>query len=85
MCAADYLPLEGLLNVFARILPSTNKSASGRAQRTSFIQAVFKFTAPPELCEAGGDICSILQNVVTSRWEDTALRIVDVLARASIA
>ncbi|KAH9887682.1 hypothetical protein C8Q73DRAFT_712867 [Cubamyces lactineus] len=80
----DYLALEGLLNVFARALPSTYNSASGRAKRTAYIQSVFVTRAPPELISTGRAIADLLENVPTSDWEETALKIVDVLAKANI-
>ncbi|KAI8984848.1 hypothetical protein BD414DRAFT_489438 [Trametes punicea] len=81
----DYLALEGLLNVFARALPSTHNSASGRARRTAYIKSVFTTCPPPEAVSSGAQIAEMLENVPTSNWEDTALRIVDVLADAMIA
>ncbi|KAI0751808.1 hypothetical protein C8Q80DRAFT_599396 [Daedaleopsis nitida] len=81
----DYLALEGLLNLFARVLPSTNKSSSGRAQRTTFIHSVFESTAPPELAHTGRQITEILEHVPTSDWEETSYRIVDALARGNVA
>ncbi|KAI0333417.1 hypothetical protein GY45DRAFT_1359668 [Cubamyces sp. BRFM 1775] len=80
----DYLALEGLLNVFARALPSTHNTASGRAKRTAYIQSVFITRAPPELTSTGRIIADLLENVPTSDWEETALKIVDVLAKANI-
>ena len=83
MCT-DYLALEGLLNLFARILPSTNKSATGRAQRTTFIHSVFRNTAPPELAHIGDKVADILEHVPTSDWDETSLKIVEALAKGSI-
>ncbi|KAI0640582.1 hypothetical protein C8Q79DRAFT_445049 [Trametes meyenii] len=81
----DYLALEGLLNLFARALPSTNNSASGRAKRTAYIHSVFKSCVPPEALGLGAEICELLENVPTSNWEDTAMKIVDVLAKGNLA
>ncbi|KAJ8495438.1 hypothetical protein ONZ51_g1700 [Trametes cubensis] len=80
----DYLALEGLLNVFARALPSTHNSESGRAKRTAYIQTVFVTCAPPELISTGEAVADLLENVPTSDWEKTALKIVDVLAKANV-
>ena len=80
----DYLPLECLLNLFARLLPSTNGTASGRAERTAFIRSVFKSPSPPEVSDAGAEICNLLENVPTSNWEETSVKIVDALASANV-
>ncbi|KAI0368429.1 hypothetical protein BV20DRAFT_1054014 [Pilatotrama ljubarskyi] len=81
----DYLALEGLLNLFARALPSTHNSASGRSKRTAYIHSVFKACAPPESVTTANRIAELLENVTTSDWEETALRIVDLLAQGNIA
>ena len=81
----DYLALESLLNLFARALPSTNNSAPGRARRTAFIHSVFGSTAPPEVAAVGLEIAQILENVPTSDWEETSVKIVDALARGNVA
>ncbi|KAI0773578.1 hypothetical protein C8Q74DRAFT_1265430 [Fomes fomentarius] len=81
----DYLALEGLLNLFARILPSTNNSLAGRTRRTAFIHSVFKNTASPEAAAIGDEIAHILENVPTSDWEATSAKMIDVLASGSIA
>ncbi|KAH9933688.1 hypothetical protein B0H21DRAFT_825760 [Amylocystis lapponica] len=80
----DYLALESLLHLFACVLPSTNNSATGRAKRTAFIQTVFVSSPPPESAAAGQTVADILEHVLTSQWEETALKIVNVLAIANI-
>lgn len=81
----DYLPLEGLLNLFARALPSTNKSAAGRARRTAYIQSVFVASATPEAKATGREVAGLLEDVPSSDWEETAARIIDALANGNIA
>ncbi|KAL7281904.1 hypothetical protein ACG7TL_003370 [Trametes sanguinea] len=76
--------MEGLLNLFARALPSTQNSSAGREKRTAYIHSVFKSCAPPEVASAGLEIAEILENVPTSNWDETALKIVDVMSRANI-
>ncbi|TBU29160.1 hypothetical protein BD311DRAFT_806382 [Dichomitus squalens] len=80
----DYLALESLLNLFARALPSTRGSASGRTRRTAFIHSVFLQTAPPESAVVAKEITDLLERVSSSDWDETSLQIVDALARSSI-
>ncbi|RPD70368.1 hypothetical protein L226DRAFT_230828 [Lentinus tigrinus ALCF2SS1-7] len=81
----DYLALEGLLNLFARALPSTNNSASGRVKRTTFIQSVFKSTVPPEAGGIADSVSQLLENVPSSDWEETAVKVLDAFARGNIS
>ncbi|OBZ66573.1 hypothetical protein A0H81_13373 [Grifola frondosa] len=81
----DYLAIESLLNLFARVLPSTNNSASGRTQRTAFIQSVFVSPTTPEVTVMGQEVAALLEHVPTRDWEETASKIVDVLGRGNIA
>ena len=85
MYLIDYLALEGLLNLFARALPSTNNSATGRAKRTMFIQSVFKNTAPPEAVTISTSVSELLENVPSSDWEETSAKIVDAFAKGNIS
>lgn len=85
MLFVDYLPLEGLLNLFARALPSTNNSAGGRAKRTAFIHVAFKNTAPPEAANIARSVTNLLEDVPSSDWEETCLKIVDAFAKGNIA
>ena len=82
---ADYLALESLLNLFARALPSTHGSASGRVRRTAFIHSVFLQTAPPESVAVAKEISDLLEQVSSSNWDETSLKIADALARSSIS
>ncbi|KAI0717578.1 hypothetical protein C8T65DRAFT_737905 [Cerioporus squamosus] len=81
----DCLAFEGLLNLFARALPSTNNSAIGRAKRTAFIHSVFKGTAPPEATTIADTICELLEDIPSSDWEETSINIVDAFARGNIS
>ncbi|KAJ3009534.1 hypothetical protein NUW54_g2748 [Trametes sanguinea] len=80
----DYLAMEGLLNLFARALPSTHNSSAGRVKRTAYIHSVFQSCAPPEVVSAGTEIAELLENVPTSNWDETSLKIVEVISRANI-
>ncbi|KAH9936854.1 uncharacterized protein BXZ73DRAFT_76654 [Epithele typhae] len=57
--------------------------APGRAQRSSFISSVFKSTSPLDYKGAAEQICNILDNVSTSKWDETSVQIIDVLAAQS--
>ncbi|OJT04411.1 hypothetical protein TRAPUB_4867 [Trametes pubescens] len=81
----DYLAIEGLLNLFARAIPSTHNNPAGRSRRTAYIHSVFKSCAPQEATATGDEIVELLENVPTSNWDDTAMKIVDVLARGNIS
>ncbi|KAL6306614.1 hypothetical protein BKA93DRAFT_149887 [Sparassis latifolia] len=80
----DYLVMESLLNLFARLLPSTKSSNSGRAKRAAFIHSVFLSSPPPEVGNVGKELVEILERVSSQDWEDTAIRIVEALANANI-
>ncbi|KAI0771692.1 hypothetical protein BD413DRAFT_613184 [Trametes elegans] len=80
----DYLALEGLLNLFARAIPSTRSSASGRSKRTAYIHSVFRSSTPPELLAVGSEVAELLENVPSGNWEETASKIVDVLSKGNI-
>lgn len=70
--------LEALLNLFARMLPTANDTASGRARRNAFIANVF--LSASEHTAAGEGIAKILEDVPTSDWEQTAIKLFQALA-----
>ncbi|PCH34902.1 hypothetical protein WOLCODRAFT_155555 [Wolfiporia cocos MD-104 SS10] len=76
----DFLPLESLLTLFARLLPSTKGTASGRAKRTAFIQSVFIKSSPPETTSIGQKISELLENVPSEDWDVTSRKIAEALA-----
>ncbi|KAL0947132.1 hypothetical protein HGRIS_013263 [Hohenbuehelia grisea] len=80
----DFLALESLLNLFAVLLPPTHNSTSGRAKRTAFIRDVFNSDSP-RLFPCGDELVQILQNVASSQWEVTSMKIIDVLATSDMA
>ncbi|KZT02012.1 uncharacterized protein LAESUDRAFT_815615 [Laetiporus sulphureus 93-53] len=81
----DFLPMESLLNIFARILPSTKEAGSSRAKRSAFIRSVFVCPQLPETADAGQKVAELLEYVPSTEWEETSRRIVDVVAAASLA
>lgn len=77
---SDFLVLEALLNLFARMIPSTNNTAAGRTRRTAFIRSVF-------LSRGGSTsekLVAILEDVPTSDWDQTASKLVETLADSDI-
>ncbi|OAX41305.1 hypothetical protein K503DRAFT_516440 [Rhizopogon vinicolor AM-OR11-026] len=77
----DYLVIEALLNIVGWLIPPTHKTEQGKAKRTEFIQELFgsdrHFSCSQELVD-------ILQYISSSHWEDTAMKIMDALARSDI-
>ena len=72
----DFLAVETLFTLFARLLPSINSGDSGRAKRSKFIQDVF---LQPSF-ECGPDLVQVLEEVSKSAWEDTVAILMDILA-----
>ncbi|TCD62256.1 hypothetical protein EIP91_007133 [Steccherinum ochraceum] len=82
----DYLVLEALLTLFARMLPVTNNTASGRASRSAFIRGVFISSAEnPKAEKAGEEIASLLEHLTSKSWEPTGAKIFDILANLDIS
>ena len=81
---AEFIVLESLLQLFARILPSTNHSTRGRGARMDFIRSVF-VQSSPENKGTGEKICKLLERLSTTEWEPTALKILETFAAANIS
>ena len=77
---SDILALDSLLTVFARGLPSTLNSTTGKSKRTAYIHSIFVRTQPPEVKEIGTHIADMLEHVASNEWDETASRIIAVLA-----
>jgi hypothetical protein len=73
---ADYLALEQLLILLAYLLPSTEGKAAGRAKRLGFLRDCFE-----DSTQRGKDLIELLKYVASPDWEETADKIVDILAR----
>jgi hypothetical protein len=73
---SGYLSIEGLLVLFARLLPK-----SGGADRSKFINDVFL----SEGFKYGTDIVKILDSAATTDWGITSMKVVEVLAKSSIS
>ncbi|CAL1703773.1 unnamed protein product [Somion occarium] len=79
----DFLVLESLLNLFARMMPSTNNTLAGRSSRLAFIRSVFG--SSPENQATGEVLVKMLEHISTRDWEPTAVKILETLASSNIA
>ena len=80
----DYLAIESILNLFARIMPPTNGNATGSAERNAFIASVFVQSSPDDT-KTGEQLSKLLECVPSADWEQTSAKIVDILAHSNIA
>lgn len=76
----DFLAIEALLELFAKLLPST-KSRDGLEKRNTFVDEVFN----PAIIAGSKEAVHILKTISTTDWEDTFTRILDVLAKANLS
>ena len=83
-CTRDYLALEALLTLFARLLPSSKDSHSNKSKRTAYIQSVFLSPQHSEHTSVGQSIAKLLEQEPSREWEETSQRIVEALATASL-
>ncbi|KZS99904.1 uncharacterized protein LAESUDRAFT_765115 [Laetiporus sulphureus 93-53] len=81
----DFLPTESLLNIFARIFPSTKQAGSSRAKRSAFICSVFVSPQLPETADAGQKVAELLTYVPSTEWEETSRKIMDIVSAANLA
>lgn len=74
----DFLALDSLFTLLARLLPTTQ---NGREKRSEFIQDVFM---QPDVAY-GPELIRILEHIESEDWNDTAARLLDVLAKHDIS
>lgn len=79
----DYLAMESMLNLFARMIPHSGSKASGRTQRRAFIRSVFVNSSPDD-AKMGEELANIVEHVSTPDWEQTSSLIVSKLAGSNI-
>ena len=72
----DYLAMEQLLILLAYLLPPTDGTAAGRAERLAFLRDCFANST-----QRGKDLIELLKYVASPDWELTSDKIVDILAR----
>ncbi|KAF9246579.1 hypothetical protein BU15DRAFT_70658 [Melanogaster broomeanus] len=77
----DYLLIEALLTLFARLLPPTNNTTQGKFKRTKFVKEVL---GSPKLFKCNAELLDIMHNISSTDWDDTAAQIIDALARSDI-
>ncbi|KAF8892601.1 hypothetical protein BD779DRAFT_1784199 [Infundibulicybe gibba] len=76
-CNKDFLAIEALLQLFAKLLPSV---AGGREKRTEFINQVFD----PLTFSTGREIVGLLNSISSTDWDVTSLKIMDILAETDM-
>lgn len=72
----DYLVLEQLLILLAYLLPPTEGTVAGRAERLGFLRDCFV-----DSTQRRKDLIELLKFVASPDWEITSDKIVDILAR----
>ncbi|KAG0705163.1 hypothetical protein DFH29DRAFT_302869 [Suillus ampliporus] len=77
----DYLVIEALLNIVGWLIPPTHKTEQGKVKRTEFINDLF---GSETHFSCSHELVGILQYISSSRWEDTSMKVMDVLARSDI-
>ena len=77
---AELMALEGLLTLFARLLPIS----AIPSQRKKFIEDVFLHPKklPPDCAQ---DIISIIEQMQTADWDGTAAKLMKTLAAADMS
>ena len=66
------------------MIPPSGSSATGRANRRAFIRSVFVDSSPDDVA-TGEKLADIVEHVTTPDWEQTASKIVEVLASSNVA
>ncbi|KAH7889756.1 hypothetical protein F5I97DRAFT_1847069 [Phlebopus sp. FC_14] len=79
--ARDYLLMEALLTLFARLIPPTNNTTRGTLKRAKFVKEVL---GSPKLFKCNAELLDIMHKISSTNWDDTAARIVDALGRTDI-
>ncbi|KAG9318426.1 hypothetical protein JVU11DRAFT_517 [Chiua virens] len=77
----DYLLLEALLMLFARLLPPIHKTSQGKARRAKFVKEVL---GSSKLFKCSEELLDIMSKTSGTQWDDVAAQIVDALARSDI-
>jgi hypothetical protein len=72
----EFLAIEALLELFAKLLPST-KNKGGSEKRDTFIRQVFD----PAVIAGSNEVFHVLKTISASDWEATFFKIIDILAR----
>ncbi|KAI0050064.1 hypothetical protein FA95DRAFT_707072 [Auriscalpium vulgare] len=75
----DYLALEEVLTLFARLLPpAKGRGSDGRSVRKRFLEDCFVNT--PGFMH-GKDIFKLVDTIASADWEAVSIKVVDILAR----
>lgn len=76
----EFAVLESLLNLFARLLPS---SSSSQKKYEVFIDQVYSKNFD-QYKNCGSRVIELLHHAPRNDWEETATRIIDIFAKADI-
>jgi hypothetical protein len=78
--SSEYLALEALLTLFARLLPSAaSKSEHGRLKREHFVREVLD-AMPSKGTALSEDIAKVLTFAPSTPWEETSVKIIEILS-----
>ena len=81
LVSPEYLALEALLTLFARLLPPiASKSESGRLKRERFVREVSSAMSDQGIAFAG-DIIDALNFAPSTPWEETSVKIIELLSK----
>ena len=76
----EYLALEALLTLFARLLPPiSSKSESGRLERERFVREVSRAMSDQGIVFAE-EIINALNFAPSTPWEETSVKIIELLS-----
>jgi hypothetical protein len=77
----EYLAQEALLTLFARLLPSAgSKSEHGRLKREHFVREVLD-AMPSKALALSEDIVKVLNFAPSTPWEETSVKIIEILSK----
>ncbi|KAH0830515.1 hypothetical protein J3R83DRAFT_1966 [Lanmaoa asiatica] len=77
----DYLLLEALLMLFARLLPPIHNTSQGKSRRVKFVKEVL---GSQKLFKCSAELLDIMQKTSGTQWDDVAAQMLDALARSDI-
>lgn len=78
--SVDFLAIEALLELFAKLLPSI-QSPDGRKKRECFIRDVFDSALFP----CSKEVVQLMGHTTTTDWNQISVKITDILAKTDIS
>lgn len=76
----DFLVLESVLTLFARLIPPNDGTSISQMSRTKYIDAVWS----SHKIIGGLTVATFLQSVKAQNWDEVPLKIMDLLAKHDI-